>query len=76
MDSFPPPLKGHWHEIFDPGFLAHLNHPRPLVHPLNFFKFTFKSSKLFKFEETPWECAPPGIQTPRKCAPTGNQTPW
>jgi len=34
-----------------PVFLAHLNHPRPLVPPLNFFEFTFKSSKLFKFEE-------------------------
>jgi len=66
-------LKGHWHGFFDPCFLAHLNHPKPLVYPRNFFQIYLQ---IFKVIQTPRECAPPCNKTPREYAPPGNQTPW
>jgi len=42
--------------------------------PQFFFEFTFKSSKLLKFNEIPRKYAPPGNETPWECAPPGNKT--
>jgi len=69
-------LKGTLTRDFRPFFCTFQPPQAPCSSPKFFFKFTFKSSKLFKFEEITQEYAPPGNQTPWENAPPRNQTPW